>query len=121
MGKYLIKSDDSNTIKKFIKKFNEFSVCNDEVRGKVIINNYRKYSYGEEVDLTFEGEIHVRIHGNIRSWRKSDILKNEQYKISIIKLNRFLRKGIIRDLENYMKFFGVRLRFYDEIKKINWK
>ena len=121
MGRYLIQSENTQAVKKSIKKWGEYPVSNDNAQGKIIINNYRKYIAHEEVDITFEGKIYARIGRTNSSWRSSEILTNENYRISKVKLNRFLRKTVFKDAAIYMSYFGVNLRIYTDIKKINWK
>lgn len=119
MGVQII-TEEIKSIRKLIPKFATFDISNNHVKGKVIIQRYRKYSFHQEVDVVFEGEIFVRIgRGQKTNWQTSNVLK--QYNISKIKLNRFLRNSIYKDVSIRMKYFGADIRYSNDIKKINWK
>ena len=76
-------------------------------------------TWAEEVDVTFEGKIFVRIMRENRRWHSSSILKT--HKISMVKLNRFLRKCSLIDIQRRMNYFGVNIGEYYNIKKIKWQ
>jgi hypothetical protein len=122
MSRYVIKNQITESTKTLIKKFSrEVQVNNDRVRGVYTITNYRKYQFGIEVDVVFKGEIHAGI-GNKKQWFSSDILnvENGKYRISKIKLNRFIRKSLVPEIRCNLNYFSESLSYYSEIKKIQW-
>lgn len=122
MARYVIKTESTKSLKTVVTKFgSEIPVSNDRVRGVFTIKNYRKYSYSEEVDVEFKGEIHVRWNRKT-DWYDSSIcdkVVNKQ-KVSKVKLNRFLRKSLLNEVKTHLNYFDVCLRIYSDIKKVNW-
>lgn len=123
MSSYLIRSVTSEGQKKLVKKFStEVPISNDYLRGTFTIRNYRKYSFREEVDVEFKGEINVMFQRK-KDWYDSSImniqLKNG--KVSKIKVNRFIRKNLHKSLETHLKYFSVLIRNYSDILKLTWK
>jgi hypothetical protein len=119
MARYIIQNDETKAIKKSLKKWGEIPISNEQVEGIVKIKNYRKYSFSEEVDVVFEGNIFVRMGREKRAWHTNTILKT--HNISKIKLNRFLRKSSLFDVKTRMKYFGVEIGDYYNIGKIKWE
>lgn len=119
MARYVIQDEVSTGIKKSLKKWGEIPINTEYLDGVIKINNYRKYTWAEEVDIAFEGKIFVKMGVENRKWYKASILKT--HSISIIKLNRFLRKSCLFDIKTRMNYFGVNLKEYDNIKKIKWE
>ena len=39
----------------------------------------------------------------------------------MVKLNRFLRKSCLFEVKTRMNYFGVEIKYYDNIKKIKWE
>lgn len=120
MGRYLIQDTTSKAIKKSLTKWGEFSIDNGDVKGVIKIKNYRKYQFRDEVDVEFKGEIFVRITNENRSWYAKDILENTKYRVSKVKLNRYIRKSILKDIRIRMNYFGVNVKDYQNINKIQW-
>ena len=118
MARYIVKNTETDGIKKSLKKWGEIPIRTDYLEGIVKIKNYRKYKMYEEVDAVFEGKIFVRIMYGNRNWHSSSILKT--HNISMVKLNRFLRKNCFFDIKTRMNYFGIDVKFYDNIKKIKW-
>ncbi len=118
MGRYLIQDTTSKAIKKSLKKWGEFPVDTDGLKGVITIKNYRKYQFRDEVDIEFKGEIFVRINHENRSWHGVDILT--KYNISKVKLNRYLRKNALREVQMRMNYFGSRVKDYRDINKVKW-
>lgn len=119
MARYLIQSVESKAIKKSLKKWGEVPIHNEYMDGVLKIKNYRKYQSYEEVDVVFEGKIYVKIFREARSWRDPSILKT--HRISMVKLNRFLRRSSLFEIQTRMKYFGVNIRDYYNIQKIKWE
>lgn len=119
MARYVIKNEESIAIKKSLKKWGEVPVKNDYMDGVVRIENYRKYQFVHEVDVTFVGKIYVKVYREPRNWYDSSILTT--HNISKIKLNRFLRRNMLFDIQTRMNYFGAEIRDYYNITKIKWK
>jgi hypothetical protein len=120
MGRYLIQDTTSKAIKKSLKKWGEFPIDNSSVRGTVTIKNYRQYQFRNEVDIEFKGEIFVRVSNENRTWYDSKIMTCGRYKISKVKLNRFLRKAVLQEVRIRMNYFGVNIKEYQNVNKIKW-
>ncbi len=119
MGRYVITNEDSIAIKKSVKKWGELPIKTDYMDGIIKIENYRRYKLEQEVDVTFEGKIYVKVYREPRNWYSSSIL--ETHNISKVKLNRFLRKNVLFEVQLRMNYFGADIRDYYNIKKIKWK
>ena len=120
MSRYIIENNESKTIKKLLLKWGEIPINNDEIRGVIKIKNYRKYQFRDEVDIEFKGEVFVRLDVVNRQWYGSDIMLNKSYNVSKIKLNRYIRKKIFREIQIRMNYFGVDMKEYRNIVKIKW-
>ena len=122
MAKNVKTDQESKTLKNIILKFSkDIDIENKNVRGTFTIKNVRKYEHFTEVDVIFKGCIYARV-GRTLDWYDSSILNKEHkgYKISKIKLNRFLKKSILRDVSINLKYFSENIKFYTDIKKIEW-
>jgi hypothetical protein len=116
-----ISDDDSKVIKKSLKKFSkrEIASFNDRLRGSFTIVGFRKYQFINEVDIEFNGEICAR-HSSLAvlTWFKSDIYN--QKGVSKIKVNKLIKRAIFKEVKDQAAYFGINLRYIEEIKKINW-
>lgn len=116
-----IGDDDSKVIKKSLKKFSkrEIASFNDRLRGSFTIVGFRKYQFTNEVDIEFNGEICAR-HTSLAvlTWFKSDIYN--QSGVSKIKINKLIKRAIFKEVKDQAAYFGINLRYIEEIKKINW-
>ena len=119
MGRYVIETEESKGIKKSLQKWGEVPISNEHLEGVIKIKNYRKYTWAEEVDVTFSGKIFVRVGIENRAWHTTKVLK--KHKISNVKLNRFLRKSSLFTVKIRMNYFGVNINEYYHIKKIKWE
>lgn len=119
MARYIIENIETKGIKKSLKKWGELPIRTEQLDGVIKIQNYRKYTWSEEVDITFKGKIFVRVMNEKKTWHTTSILK--KYSISMVKLNRFLRKSCLFDVKTRMNYFGVEIKYYDNIKKIKWE
>ena len=119
MARYVISDNDSKSIKKSLKKWGTIPISTEYLDGVIKIENYRKYIRSEEIDVFFEGKIFVKISYEKRMWHSSDILKT--HNISKVKLNRFLRRNLLFDVKTRMKYFGVKIDDYMNVKKIKWE
>jgi hypothetical protein len=123
MGTYgkCISDDDSKVIKKSLKKFSkrEIDSFNDRLRGSFTIVGFRKYQFINEVDIEFNGEICARQNSSsVPTWFKSDIYN--QKGVSKIKVNKLIKQAIFKEVKDQTAYFGINLRYIEEIKKINW-
>jgi hypothetical protein len=119
MARYVIQNKETTAIKKSLKKWGEVSISTDQIEGVIKIKNYRKYTWNDEVDVIFEGKLFVRMGIEKRQWRDSSILKT--HRISMVKLNRLLRKCCLFEVQTRMKYFGVPIGEYYNIKSIKWQ
>lgn len=119
MGSTLVKTKNTETINRCIKKFGKVQVSNVTLEGHLVISRYRQYTYYTEADVTFFGKIYCKI-GTNRKWYTKDELFSAAKNISKIRLNRLIRKYIIKDLREHLTYFGVEIKHYSQIKKINW-
>jgi len=124
MSRYVINDDMTKSVKKILKKHSkkQVSVNNEFMKGTFTIKTYRKYEFREEVDILFEGEIYAKYRRPLqpltREWFKSDILRDRG--VSKIKVNKLIKKYLFDEVQTYLAYFGVRIRFIEEIKKVTW-
>ncbi len=124
MSRYVINDDMTKSVKKILKKHSkkQVSVNNEFMKGTFTVKTYRKYQFREEVDILFEGEIYAKYRRPLqpltREWFKSDILRDRG--VSKIKVNKLIKKYLFDEVQTYLAYFGVRIRFIEEIKKVTW-
>ena len=118
MARYIIENIETKGVKKSLPKWGEIPISTEHLNGVIKIKNYRKYTWNEEVDVVFEGKIFVRIGNENRKWHRASILKTQH--ISMVKLNRFLRKSCLFDVKTRMNYFGIDIKLYENIKKVKW-
>lgn len=117
---YVIKTPETSATKKALGMFSKnIKIENNQVKGTFSVSGYRKYNYGEELDVEFNGIIHVKLGRKPYFWYGKEVVNESN--VSKIKLNRFLKKSIYKELKRHTAYFGVNLRYYSEIKKIIWK
>ena len=121
MARYIITDTNSKPIKKTLKKLGEISISNGNLDGVIKIKNHRKYQFRDEVDIVFTGKVFVTMRSEGRGWHDCSILKHKGVKISMVRLNRFFRRAMIRDIQIRMNYFGVSILDYYHIKKISWE
>lgn len=116
----MFKTEESKERRKFVKKFSKDVIVNTtKIRGSFTVVNYRKYSFQEEVDVVFKGEIYVRLGRKPAGWySKKEV--DTQSNVSTVKLNRFLRKSLYDDVRRRCNLFDVNVPLYDCIKKVKW-
>jgi hypothetical protein len=118
MARYCFKTDESTNVKKLLCKIGETKVNTQYIRGTVTFTGYRKYTSYCEVDIEFNGQILARIRREPAQWLSSEILKEKR--ASKIKVNRFIRKCIFKDVESRLKYFSSGIHHYSSIKKLKW-
>ena len=121
MGRYVINDVESKGIKKIIKKFSNKDICssNSRLKGSFTIKNFRKYPIRHEVDIEFKGELKAStgIYSGSK-WHNSEILDKKG--ISKIKVNKLIKRNIFHEVKQQAAYFGIEIRFIEEIKKIKW-
>lgn len=117
MTKRCYTDKDTLATKKVVIKYGEIPVNNDKMRGTIKVVGFRKYKFNHEVDVTFEGEINVRI-GRQLGWYDTSTQKT--HNLSKVKLNRFLRKSSFKDVQARLRYFDAEIRIYSDINKIKW-
>lgn len=121
MARYVIKNDETKSINKALKKFSRVEIPDyvQRMRGSFTITNYRKYIFRNEIDIEFNGEINaVYGHLNTAEWHNSTIyFRNGASKI---KINRFIKKRLFQEVKDQAAYFGITLRYHEDIKKIKW-
>jgi hypothetical protein len=119
--KHVINDDEAKAIKKTVKKFsgNDISFTNGTLRGSFKITNFRKYPMHHEVDVEFNGELFAKISVlEGRRWLSSEIYG--QKNISKIKVNKLIKKNILSEVRTNAAYFGIEIKWIDNIKKITW-
>jgi len=117
---HMLRTTQAKSITKVVKKFgNKISISNNYLRGTFTIKNYRKYSHLEEVDIIFEGEIHVN-YNRKKDWYNSSIMTNPlpNVRVSKIKVNTEQTKkvavirGITRDRRQNPAAFPLAIQHF---------
>ena len=119
----LQKTPQFTKINKFIKKNNTIEVSNGSVHGKIIIKGLRCYKYDNvyypliyHVDIEFHGELYLRYVGQKEpNWYDSKCDRR-----SNVKTNKMIRRGVYKEVQTYLKFFGIEISTYESIKKLTW-
>jgi hypothetical protein len=117
MKGYVIRTEETKSIKKAAKKFGTHTVKTEDLDGVIEIRNYRKYPYYEEVDVVFKGKIHAIINGETSWWEIND---SQVLYISQAAITNFFKKVIFDPVRTRMNFFGVDLKHRSSIKTVKW-
>lgn len=118
MSRYCISTPEVKKQKKILFKYNSFSIQTKDIRGKIFVNGWRKYNYYSEVDIIFQGEIHVKYNGK-QLWLDSSILNRSR--VSKIKCNKLIRRFAFFTTRHYLSYFSISLRSNQfTIKKVKW-
>ena len=119
MSSYVIINQDTICTKKAVRKFSKkIPISNEKIEGVFTVTGYRKYKYCEDIDVEFYGKIFART-GFKSEWLTSDVM-NSGRRISKIKVNRFIRKSLLKSIQLHMNYFGITIKHYSDIKKIKW-
>jgi len=124
----MIRKDiDTKNLRKTILKFSkDIPTVGERHRGVFSITGYRVYNSSPstgyvEVDVVFKGEIEAGI-SSLRpdEWFSSDVKNNDRYDISPIRLGKFLRSQLFKDINDHMVYFDTKIKYVNSIKTIKW-
>ena len=121
------KDINTKNIRKTILKYSkDIPVAGERHRGVFSITGYRVYDSSPstgyvEIDVVFKGEIRAGI-SSLRpdEWFSSDVKNNDRYHISPIRLGKFLRSQLFKDINNHMVYFNTKIKYDNSIKTIKW-
>jgi hypothetical protein len=118
MSRYVLSNDEIKSIKKLLKKHPEREITPNacSLRGSFVITGFRRYSYRDEVDIEFRGDIFAKYGWGGSNWHSSNIMNNA----SVIKVNKIIRRHIFNEVKNYCLYFDINIKFLENIKKIKW-
>jgi hypothetical protein len=120
-------TETKNLRKTILKYSKDIPVVGERYRGVFSIVGYRVYdetpvSYHTEIDVVYDGEIKVSVSSlTADTWLSSDIKKNEKYRISPVKLNRFLKGSLYKSLNSHLAYFDTKISNSYSIKTIKWE
>jgi hypothetical protein len=124
----MIRKDvDTKNLRKTILKFSkDIPTVGERHRGVFSITGYRVYNNPPstgyvEVDVVFKGEIEVGI-SSLRpdEWFSADVKSSNRYHISPVRLGKFLRSHLFKDINNHMVYFDTKIKYVNSIKTIKW-
>jgi hypothetical protein len=121
MGRQCINDEDLKATKKALKKFSkkDITLFNKKLRGSFNIVGFRKYEFNDEVDIEFNGELFAVYYSSTGpTWFKSDIYNEKG--VSKVKVNKLIKRLIFNEVKDHAAYFGIKLRYTGEIKKIKW-
>ena len=119
MARYIIQDEGTKGVKTAFKKYGALRVENDKVIGAIRFIGYRKYSWGEQVDIEFIGQIKART-GLKLEWMSSSVMDDKSRKVSKVKVNRFIKRCCFTDIKRHLGYFGVKIDDYSKITKVKW-
>ena len=118
MARYIIQDESIRGIKKMLTKYSLFKVNENRVNGVIEVIGYRKYTWGEEIDIQFTGKIAAKVDfSDELRWWDSSILTED---VSLIKINRLIKKSCFKILKQRMNYFDIKINDYSVIKKVKW-
>ena len=127
MSRVLRKDIETKNLRKTIIKFSkDIPAVGERHRGVFSITGYRVYDITSntnyvEIEMVFNGEILVSVSQLKGSeWLDSDILKSDKYRISTVRLNKFLKNRLFNEVNNHLSYFDAKINGLYEIKKIKW-
>jgi hypothetical protein len=120
IARYVTYIETTKSVKKALNKYGYVDILHEKVKGSVKVIGYRKYSWGDEIDIEFTGKIYARVSWGKLEWFGHSILDNKNNIVSKVKVNRFIKRCCLRDIRIHMNYFGIRIDQYSQIKKIKW-
>jgi len=119
--RYVINDVETKSIKRAIKKFGsaDISKFNTNLKGSFTITHFRKYDHHHEVDIEFRGELLGTANRIInKKWYSSEVYNEDGY--SKVKINRLIKSLIWDDVKTRCSYFGINIKWRENIKKIKW-
>lgn len=120
MARYIITDEETKGVKKALPKYGSIHIENDKIKGGLRVVGYRKYSWGEQVDIEFIGQIKVRYDWRKTQWFDSSVMNDKSKTVSKVKINRFIKRNCLVDLQRNLRYFGVNITDYTKITKVKW-
>lgn len=116
MARYCIQTPEIKANKKMLSKLGIIPINNSDIVGTINITGFRKYQFSGEVDVVFEGKAKFNVN------RKSDFYDSSLLKQtrSKIKVNRVLRRYILKEVKLRMMYFDIEVKYEHYIKKFKW-
>lgn len=121
------KDKETKNLRKTILKYSkDIPVTGDRHRGVFSINGYRVYDVTPnqthiEVDVVFNGELRVSVSSLTQDgWLGSEVRKNDKYRVSPVRLGRFLRSSLIKSVNDHLAYFDTKINNDYSIKTIKW-
>jgi hypothetical protein len=120
--RYVIENKETKSTKIALKKFGTQEIkFASGLEGSFKIVGYRKYTWGDEVDVDFIGRLEARVYREKTKMYDSSIMKNKEAKVSKVKVNRLIRKRIFDEVKSHASYFNIDIKYFSNIKKLNWK
>jgi hypothetical protein len=121
------KDINTKNLRKTILKYSkDIPVAGKRHRGVFSITGYRVYDSSPntsyvEIDVVFKGEIKAGI-SSLRpdEWFGADVKNSDRYHISRVRLGKFLRNQLFKELNYHMAYFNTKINNEYSIKTIKW-
>lgn len=115
-------SQETKNIKNFVLKHSkDIRVKNTHLDGEFTITKLSPRAFnGAEVEVRFTGKIWVKLVDKENWFERSELKPRDGYRISTIKLHRFLKKNLIKDVADYLLIYNLHIYDYTQIKKVIW-
>jgi hypothetical protein len=120
MARYVTDIETTKSVKKALNKYGSLDIFHEKAKGSVKVIGYRKYSWGDEIDIEFTGKVHARVSWGKLEWFGHSVLDDKNKRVSKVKVNRFIKRCCLQDIKIHMNYFGIRIDQYSQIKKIKW-
>jgi hypothetical protein len=117
MGRYVLQNESIKSVKKLLSKYSSTNIDTARVKGVIKAIGYRKYTWGEEIDIQFTGKIAAKKYSDELTWWDSSILTEE---VSLIKINKLIRRACFTTISERMNYFNIKMIGYSSIKKVKW-
>jgi hypothetical protein len=118
MTRYVLQDKSIRGVKKLLPKYSSTNIDTARVKGVIEVIGYRKYTWGEEIDIQFTGKIAAKIDfSDELTWWDSSILTEE---VSLIKINKLIRRACFNIISERMNYFNIKIIGYSSIKKVKW-
>lgn len=116
---YSIRTPEKLQLRSFVKKYvKNVPISTNALQGTFSITNIRFYTCIVEIEVAFTGTMYGRMGRNPNVWLTSEILKRER--VSKIRVNRFIKKSLVKKIDSRLALFGLELRHHSYIKKLKW-